>query len=506
MEIELKLTADRRSLPELRQVLRTMSGRSHAAGARLQSIYYDTPDFALRRRNMTLRVRRQNRKLIQTIKSGEVNGTDALARHEWEDEIRRPQPDLEAPHAVGKLPAGVVADALRPAFATDVERTTFLLNPTPETEIEAAVDEGEIRTADGKSSADITEIELELKRGEPSALYDVALQLADKAPLRIGTLTKAERGYFLADPESRAVAVRRTPVPIKRKMTLDDAIAAIGRQCLSQVIRNEAATLAGDPEGIHQARVAIRRLRSFLSAVKPSLPAEAYRRVTDELKWLGNAMGDARNWDVFTSKLLPPVADAEKNGHDIDKLEHVAEQARDKAHEQAEGAIRSDRYTRSLLDLGGWFESRGWRDQPVTKKSARLMSPVHREAPRILKRQWRQVRKRSRKFKRLDTAGRHKLRIAIKKMRYTTEFLAGLFGKDDVKAFTSRLKPLQDELGHLNDVRMAHRLLEKVRTGEGGDASAARGVVLGWYDHNVAQHEPRLRKQVRKVRRAQGFW
>ena len=504
MEIELKLAVDTQALPELKRALRGMAGNRESR-SRLVSTYYDTPDFLLRRNDMTLRIRRQRGGLIQTIKA-EANGAGALARHEWEDEVAKPEPDPSASHAVGKLPGGLAADDLRPIFTTDVDRTTIDLQPAPDTNIEVAVDEGEIRAGDGEKE-DISEIELELKCGDVQILYDVALQLAAVSLVRIGALTKAERGYLLSGAQDAPAAVSMSPLPLKKKMTVEQVIRQVGRQCLAHIIRNEPAALVGEPEGVHQMRVGARRLRSFLSAAKPMLPPEAYREVSDELKWLGSVLGDARSWDVFSSDLLPPVREVNGGNRSIAYLAGATRRARRLAHRSVEDAIRSERYTRTLLKLGRWFEACGWRNQPVSEKSIRLLSSIGAEAPRIMKRPWRQVRKRSRGFAELDAPARHKLRIAVKKMRYTSEFLGSLFDERRLKSFTKTLKPLQNDLGHVNDVRTAHRLIEKIDADDAGKSDGeARGMVFGWYDHGLARREAKLRKHVRKLRRADTFW
>lgn len=90
---------------------------------------------------------------------------------------------------------------MRPVFTTTVTRKTIKLNPTPITEIAVAIDQGEIRSADGGAAEPISEIELELKRGDPAALYDLALQLLKIAEVRLETRSKAERGYrFFFEP------------------------------------------------------------------------------------------------------------------------------------------------------------------------------------------------------------------------------------------------------------------------------------------------------------------
>jgi inorganic triphosphatase YgiF len=69
-----------------------------------------------------------------------------LSRGEWEDAFGANHPDLDAPHGGPHLPEGI-GGKLRPLFVTDVTRTTVEIEPLPETRIEAAIDEGEVRAA-----------------------------------------------------------------------------------------------------------------------------------------------------------------------------------------------------------------------------------------------------------------------------------------------------------------------------------------------------------------------
>src|SRR5207253_6941422 len=100
-----------------------------------------------------------------------------------------------------------------------------------------------------------------------------------------------------------------------------------GQRCLNHLLRNEPAALAGEPEAVHQMRVAIWRLRSVLSAIKPMLPAEHHHWASDELRWFTRALAPARNWDIFTGDLLPP-------SHRC-----AAKPGRDEARRQCSGAI-----------------------------------------------------------------------------------------------------------------------------------------------------------------------
>jgi triphosphatase len=221
-----------------------------------------------------------------------------------------------------------------------VRRTVIELEPQPSTRIEAAIDEGEIRATEGNAVEPLSEIELELKSGEPAAIYDVALRLLDVAPLRIETRSKAERGYALVTPDDgRPPTVHVKPVTLDAVMTVEGMLQSIGRSCLAHLLRNEPAALADQPEGFHQMRVAVRRLRSVLSALKPMLPAEHVRWTSDELRWLAKALGLARNWDVFATNLLEPVERALPLERDLKQLAEAAEHGRRAAYDDAKRAI-----------------------------------------------------------------------------------------------------------------------------------------------------------------------
>src|SRR3546814_4235956 len=128
-------------------------------------------------------------------------------------------------------------------------------------------------------------------------------------------------------------------------------------------------------------------------------------------------------------------------------------------------ALASPRYTRFLLRLGGWLEDRGWRPE-ATREAAREMAlaqPLVALADALLAKRHRQALKRGRGFAKLPTAERHQLRIAVKKLRYTTEFFRGLYPPKRSKGYLAALRDLQESLGHLNDVAGAEHLLVKDR-------------------------------------------
>ena len=217
-------------------------------------------------------------------------------------------------------------------------------------------------------------------------------------------------------------------------------------------------------------------------------------------------MAPARNWDVFAESLLAPVSGALAGERDLSGLSAAAQGRRTGAYEHARETILSQRYTATLMRLARWFEARGWRDQPVTEDSARLMAPLAKVAPDLLSRLHRKALKRARHFAALAPPERHRLRIALKKLRYATEFLESLYDKRKVARYAKRLKPLQDDLGHANDVRSAQALVAELAAGDDGTVERAGGIVLGWHARGIAKAEMRTRKHVRRFRRSAPFW
>ncbi|MGH7087526.1 MAG: CHAD domain-containing protein, partial [Stellaceae bacterium] len=169
------------------------------------------------------------------------------------------------------------------------------------------------------------------------------------------------------------------------------------------------------------------------------------------------------------------------------------------AYAEARAAILSPRFTAALLRLQRWFAVRGWRDQPVAKHSARLMAPLDAAAPALLARLRRRGLKRARRFARLAPAERHRLRIALKEMRYASELLAPLYRKKAVRRLLRRLKPLQDDLGRANDRRTAASLAAALGARD-GDAVLAR------HERRRAAAEAQTRQHLRRYRRVRPFW
>src|SRR5512134_61521 len=308
-EVELKLRLPPEALARLRRLsLPGAAPVARAVSERLHSIYFDTPELALRRAGLALRLRRAGRRWVQTLKGGGSAEAGLHRRSEWEGAVPGPELDLSrlrAPEAA-LLHQPEVREALRPVFITEFRRRRRLLRFEGGDTVEFCVDRGEVRTE--HAALPICEIELELKSGSPQRLFDLGFTLARELPVRLESASKAERGYALAQAEPPAPRKAGT-VELAPETSVNEAFKAIVRSCLTQLQANEDGMLEGrDPEYLHQMRVALRRLRSALGMFRAVLSREALEPPAQELKWLAAGLGPARDWDVFMGETLPRVA------------------------------------------------------------------------------------------------------------------------------------------------------------------------------------------------------
>lgn len=505
-ETELKLAVRAEDFAALRSS-RAVTSRAREAGSRklLESTYFDSDDLRLSRRGVTVRVRKAGDRHLLTVKTAPE--ADGLGRGEWEYPLPGSGLDLSviADGEAQALLGAVGAGDLKPVFTTVVEREAVEVTVgegDSASRIEIAFDSGDIRLPDGRS-VPVSEVELELLAGSAAALYRLAQELAEAAPVRLEARTKAARGFALAAGQGDMV-VKADKLALEPETTVEGALARIVHSCLNHLVANEAVSVAGeDPEGIHQMRVALRRLRSAIALFRPFVPTDQYLWLVGEIKWLAGNLGPARDWDVFLTELLAPVRDAfrQANGHgrsavaDIEALAAAAEARRQQAYETAREAIRSPRYTGFLLGLGAWVERRGWRDQPVSENAIRLFGPVTDLADHLLDKRHKKARRAGHGFEELSVNDRHQLRIALKKLRYATEFFRSLYDEKPAKRYIQQLSAFQDALGHLNDVATATRLLHDLHADGSRSAPGeprAAGLVIGWHARGVVDAEASL--------------
>lgn len=505
-EIELKLVGSPESLAAVRAApMIAGEGQPRGRPKRLENIYYDTVGMDLRQRQIAFRVRKSGRRYVQTVKAGGV-GADGLDRAEWETPLGSADPDIDAllhTTALAKI-AALSETALRPIFSSSIKRETRILELSePDgsvSHVELAFDEGTIAAAGDRIP--VSEIELELKSGSTAAIFRLALALHEQAPLRVEWRSKSDRGYALADggPPNWHGSDR---LKLKRRQTVDTAMAVILRHCMAHWTANEAAALDGrHPEGVHQMRVGLRRFRSALSIFGGVIPQADAAYFKAEAKWAAGSLGAARDWDVFLSETLATLQSQSIEDAALARLREAAEVAQAAGYETARAAIESPRYTTFLLRLGLWLESGGWRAQT----SAWHDRPVADLALHLLAKRQRKVARLGRRFASLDTDGRHRVRIALKKMRYTAGFFSTLYPKKKTKPYLKAMAALQDDLGHLNDIATAQRLMAILRQAGGDRIDYPAGLVVGWHAQRLNFAEPALLQDWDRFADARPFW
>jgi len=502
LEARLELSIDPNQLPSLQAALERAGAAPGDEPSLITSIYYDTPGRKLHDQGLSLRVEQHDTRRVQVLRRRASIGDT----RQWRDVISSEGPDPLAPETGARL-RGLIEDELRPLCKTQIRRTCWRLGAEPSVETKATLDEGEILATVGDATEPVCDLDLEMTEGDPAVLFDAALQLLDAAPLRITTRDHAERARRLLGGAIEATTAE--PLSLVPSMTVEAVLQITCRACVWHLVSNERAALAGNAEAIHQMRVAVRRLRSVLAAVRSMLPAKQYQWVKDELRWLGGSLGPARNWDVFAMDLLAPVRSVLHTGPDLGNLVEMATQRQQAAYTAARSTIASRRYSEAILKTVRWFETHRWRDQPVSEHSAPLFSTIAEIAPPIIERRWRQAMRRSKHFAGSSLDERHRLRIALKKLRYTIELLESLFEAASVKALVKRVKGLQEGLGHLNDVGTAQRLITELALPAEHDISdvgVAAGVVIGWHLRDLTNLEAKLSEDVRRFKKAKPFW
>jgi triphosphatase len=268
---------------------------------RLASHYYDFPDLSLAGAGLRLRVRKSGRHHEQTLKAPGA-GSAAAQRSEWTWPLASSRPDIAR---LDGTPAAKIFAQKRDAeiellFVTDIRRTAYRLNLEGGTVAELAIDHGEIR-ANGHSET-MRELEIELKSGHVGPLYRFASALNEASPLDIAPDSKADRGYrlFTGKPP---VASKTGDVTLAPHIDTAHGLRRIVGSGLGQLVAKLPFCSVGDPEPLHQARIAIRRIRSALALFEPCLEPEATARFEDTLRHFGRILGGGRDQDVFVKEI-----------------------------------------------------------------------------------------------------------------------------------------------------------------------------------------------------------
>jgi inorganic triphosphatase YgiF len=436
-----------------------LRGAESSAPKRLRSVYFDTDDDDIWEAGAVLCVRHEDDRKVQVIESGGFAGA-SMQRDEVEHDIDGDFPELSAARGTcleQVLEKRRIRDRLAPRFEVAVERSIWTIH-FDSAELEVSLDRGKIEAA--AAATELCEVELTLKSGDVTSLYQAARRLGANVPLHLNLVSKGERGYRLVqgswDRPEKARSIRLRP-----GMPAGVALQTIDGQCLKHFLLNERLLHdADEAEPVHQARIAIRRLRAAFTFFKPFAGDEKSASLAQQLKWISDLLGAARDLDVFQSEVIEE-AYAKDSAPGLDELAAEVESRRRAAYERLTGALGSARFRELLVDLAEWLDIGDRRGEPDTLARARCDEKIEVFAALELERRSRRLVKRALHLDKLDDPHRHRIRITAKKLRYMAEFFAHLFPARNAQyeRFCHCLEELQTILGELNDRLVAGRFL-----------------------------------------------
>ena len=508
-ELEVKLEIAPASLTRLKKIPFVRALRTRPRRTTEVSVYFDTRKHKLRKNGLLLRVRRIGGQYIQTIKANGSSGP--FERDEWEAEITGEQPDLGLADgtALGPLVSDRLRRQLRPLFETRVKRTVYPLTNGPRA-IALTIDHGSIDSRD--HSAPLCEIELELKRGDLAGVFDVAREISHALPAHLAFNSKAERGYALVEGEESA-PLKAASLDLAAGTSTREAFKTIGHACLRQVVGNEPALANGQPEGVHQMRVGVRRLRAVMSLFGDILQDEQSAAIRTELKWLLGQLAPARELEVLMRRVVTPVKTRSARWDGIPPLSRELSKKHQSALARALNAVASVRFRALTLETAAWLEIGQWTNPEDDLVRDRGDVPVETFAAEQLQRRWRKVRKRGKTLAELDPRSRHRLRIQVKKLRYATEFFCNLIADTRApkrrKKFLPALEHLQDALGDLNDIAVHEDLIAAIgveRRRSSPKRAFAAGLLTGREDARLDAAMAAAVEAHAKLAKAKPFW
>jgi inorganic triphosphatase YgiF len=372
---------------------------------------------------------------------------------------------LQATPWAGIDPDGTVFQALQASFETTFERTSWLVRRRDGSRIEVAFDIGQVVA--GEKRAPICELELELLAGEPKALFELAQQIAASVAVLPATMSKAERGYALAQ-DAIDTPLRAQPPKLAGELPVPEAAGVVLREMFCQFTENlNALCRSDDPEVLHQARVGWRRFRSALRLFRPALKATAIPS-WQALDALLTHLGAVRDIDVAKLDTLPPLAQAYTAGDPrrtkgwqtmLLALADAAQLQRKAVRD----AILAPALGANLLAATQWLETlcalQQAGDAAADKKSA-----LRRWSRRRIARLHRQLKDayRDSTATATDAEKQHRVRILAKRLRYGIEALRPLLAKRVVNRWYQQATRLQLSLGAARDVTQASALVDKL--------------------------------------------
>ncbi len=497
-EIEIKFRSDAVGLARLMDAPLFKTAKKLQT-ENLKATYFDTPSNALREKGIILRIRKSGNDVpVLGMKAPGAAGDGPF--HRREVEVSSPSLKLNLAlfdKTMEKFLTRIIGDQpLAAKIKMEFKRQSGLVT-SGSSVVEIAVDQGHI--SNGKQRVTLAEVELELVSGNKADLLDLGIRLAKDFSLRLDFVSKAEKG-FRALLKEKPVPAKAAPLKSKALATFDDPVTAIISNTLAHFVANWACLRESDePESIHQMRIALRRMRCALSMFKRALPDAGFGALRDDAGRLASAFGPVRNADAIRLSVLEgPLAsvDCPENS---DALRDIMEKRRIAAYALARSEIESLAATLFVLNVQSLFAHNDWREGAKPKIQARkfFRAELSRLRARVLKRA---------KAVHVSDQARHKLRIALKNLRYGVDFFELPGNRRGRQTYKKRMAALQDLLGMRNDIVAAKTFLKELREETGPQTEQVLEFIQGWYARDAAAADKAIGKSLKKFKRMEPFW
>lgn len=427
-----------------------VSGHFHTK--RLVSVYYDTPAHTLHGAHWSLRLRQTPDGTIYQTAKGPRWAADVP---EYEAEVGSNLRKLDGDHLrldwdhLRSVPMfrSIHLDftLLKPVFKTVVSRDIMNIE-VGDSAIELAFDQGRIFSALDNGQFEeidyhpIDDLELELKAGDPAHLNRLAMRLLLGGGLRLQPQSKAKRGYMrLRQEEPQAVHHRHVVLP--KSHSTQAAFRYLMIDAIKHLQDNLPALLEADVDGVHQGRVAIRRIRTVLQTFAPVLRAESVKTLNRELRTFGRILGTVRDYDVFIHQTLPQPPTPWSL-----LLQDIVQEMRNHVREYLVQTAKEPAFNALIIGLLAWTDT-------VAVIASEADKPITKTAPALLDALANKVNDRS-------DGDVHPLRIAVKKLRYAMESFESLYPEKPTKAFLHACRHMQNDLGQITDRRQTQTLCQ----------------------------------------------
>ncbi len=496
-EVELKFGIP----PENTQKIQKQINTKTAHQQKLLAYYFDTPEKALGKQGIAIRIRFEDNQWVQTLKAHgdgitkriEINHILPLDATSPETlDITTLKPDLsliEQEDILKKLnkilPIEQLNQELVIQYYTDIDRISRKTKKNQST-IEIAYDTGKVGAGDNPDNHQpIHEIEFELVQGDINDLLEVAQTWVNRHQLYFSTISKAERGSLLLKNKAFAKPVKANLSQLQsdKNISQQQFLQQVVSNCLLQILPNATAIAEGSPDGnhVHQLRVGIRRLRTALKSFKKfsELLDPTWQQT---LKQTFCLLGEYRDKEILISKTQPML---EQQGSPVISWDTM------QTHLPAD-VVKANEFQLLLLALMKFTLLPAVEDSPKAKKT------ISKKLTKLFN----EIVEASENFANLETEQQHEIRKNLKTLRYLSEFAVPLYAsRKQAKAFMKYLEPIQDVLGEYNDNAVGYtHYLEKSKT----DLNALFAV--GWFVGQEQQHAKACEHCLKVMKNAKKFW